>query len=166
MLVIRELGPLLVGVLVVGHSGMAIAAEMATMRLDREIDTLYASGVDPVSYLLAPSIAGSIVSVFALVVAFDVVALLGGFLVASLQLPLSLRLYLKALGEVIGPAEFVVTLLKAVAFGIAIPLVSAHSGPRLHMTSTGIPEAVTRAAVESMVAIFLLSAVISVGRYG
>ena len=97
---------------------------------------------------------------------FDLVTLLGGFLVASFQLPLSFRLYLGALGEVIGPAELVGTLLKAIAFGTAIPLVSAHSGLRQHLTSTDIPKSVTRAAVQSMVAIFLLSALISVVCYG
>jgi phospholipid/cholesterol/gamma-HCH transport system permease protein len=51
LLVVRELGPLLVAVLVVGRSGTAIAAEMASMKLDREVDSLYATGVDPITYL-------------------------------------------------------------------------------------------------------------------
>jgi phospholipid/cholesterol/gamma-HCH transport system permease protein len=88
------LGPLLVAVLVVGRSGTAIAAEMASMKLDREVDSLYATGVDPVTYLLVPRILGGITSLLVLVVVFDLVALVGGFIVASFQLPLSFRLYL------------------------------------------------------------------------
>ncbi len=166
LLVVRELGPLLVAILVVGRSGTAIAAEMASMKLDREVDSLYAIGVDPITYLLVPRILGGITSLLALVVLFDLVALLGGFALASFQLPLSLGLYLNALGAAIGPRELAGTLLKSVAFGTAIPLLSAHSGLRLQRSSTEIPQAVTRAAVESMVAIFVLGAIVSMVCYG
>ena len=166
LLVVRELGPLLVAVLAVGRSGTAIAAEMATMKLNREVATLYVIGVDPVAFLLLPRIIGGMASLFILLVLFDLLALFGGFFVASIQLPLSFGLYLNALGGAIGPAELVGTLLKALAFGAAIPLISAHSGLRLQQSSTEIPQTVTRAAVDSMVAIFLLSAVISLVCYG
>lgn len=166
LLVVRELGPLLVAVLVVGRSGTAIAAEMSAMKLDREVDSLYATGVDPISYLLVPRIFGGVTSLLVLIVVFDLVALLGGFVVASWELPLSFRLYLNALGAAIGPRELVGGFLKAVAFGTAIPLISAHSGLRIQGSSTEIPQAVTRAAVESIVAIFLLSTFLSVVCYG
>ncbi len=165
-LVVRELGPLLVAILVVGRSATAIAAEMATLKLDHEVDTLYATGVDPLSYLLVPRLVGGMISLFSLLVVFDVVALFGGFVVASFRLPLSFHLYVTALGEAIGPAELAGTLGKALAFGAAIPLVSCHAGLALRASSTEIPQAVTRAAVESMAAIFLLSAAISLACYG
>lgn len=166
LLVVRELGPVLVAILVVGRSGTAIAAEMASMKLGKEVDTLWAIGVDPVTALLLPRLAGGMVSVFTLMVLFDVIALFGGFAVATVSLPLSFHLYLHALGDAIGPAELLGTLLKAAAFGAAVPLVSAHAGLRLQASATEIPQAVTRAAVESMAAIFLLSTVISVAVYG
>jgi phospholipid/cholesterol/gamma-HCH transport system permease protein len=166
LLVVRELGPLLVAVLVVGRSATAIAAEMASMKLNRELDSLYASGVDPISYLLVPRILGGILSLLVLLVVFDVVALLGGFVVASWELPLSFRLYLNALGAAVGPRELLGGFLKAVAFGTAIPLVSAHAGLRLKRSPTEIPQAVTRAAVESIAAILLLGAFVSVVCYG
>jgi phospholipid/cholesterol/gamma-HCH transport system permease protein len=166
LLVVRELGPLLVAVLVVGRSGTAIAAEMATMRLNREVDTLYAIGVDPIAYLLTPRIVGGMISMLVLLVLFDALALLGGYVVASFQITLSFLSYLNALGVAIGPIELVGTFLKAMAFGAVIPLISAHAGLGLHGSSTEIPQAVTRAAVESMVAIFLLGALVSVVCYG
>lgn len=166
LLVIRELGPLLVAVLVVGRSATAIAAEMAAMKLDRELDALFASGVDPVAYLLVPRLVGGIVSLLVLVVVFDAVALLGGFVVASWQLPLSFRLYLNALQGAVGPRELAGSFLKAAAFGTAIPLVSAHAGLALRRSPTEIPQAVTRAAVEAIAAILLLGALVSVVCYG
>jgi phospholipid/cholesterol/gamma-HCH transport system permease protein len=166
LLVVREIGPLLVGVLVISRSGTAIAAEMAASKLDREVDTLYAVGVDPIAYLLLPRIVGGIVSVFTLLVLFDAVALLGGFLVASTGIPFSFRLYLGALESAVGPTELVETFLKAVAFGAAIPLVCAHDGLRARTSPTEIPQAVTRAAVDSVFTVFLLSAVISLVCHG
>jgi len=162
LIVVREIGPLLVAIVIVGRSGTAIAAEMATLKLDREVDTLFVTGVDPMTYLLLPRILGGIISLFTLLVVFDVVALFGGYAVASSRLPLSLPLYLHALEDAIGPAELAGTLLKSLAFGSVIPLLCAHAGLRLQMSPTEIPQAVTRAAVASMVAIFLLSTVISV----
>ena len=165
-LVLRELGPLLVGVVVVGRSGTAIAAELASMSLNREVDALHAIGVSPAGYLVLPRLIGGVVSVFTLVVAFDTLALLGGFAVASLGLNLSFHGFLEALGTSIGMAELAGTLAKAGAFGIAIPLLCVHFGLRVHYSSTEIPQAVTRAAVASLLAVFLLSALISVACYG
>lgn len=166
LLVVRELGPLLVAVLVISRSGTAIAAEMAATKLDREVDTLYAVGVDPIAYLLLPRIVGGVISLFTLLILFDAVALLGGFLVASVRIPFSFRLYLGALEAAIGPVELVETLLKSIAFGAAIPLICAHGGLRVRRSPTEIPQAVTRAAVESVVTVFLISAVISLICHG
>ncbi|MEO6326160.1 MAG: ABC transporter permease [Thermoanaerobaculia bacterium] len=161
LLVVRELGPILVAVLAISRSGTAIAAEMAASKLEREVDTLYVVGIDPIAYLLLPRIVGGVISLFTLIVLFDVVALVGGFVVASVVSPFSFRLYLGALESAVGPAELVATLLKAVAFGAAIPLICAHGGLRVRTSPTEIPRAVTRATVDSVITVFLLSALIS-----
>lgn len=161
LLVVREVGPLLVALLVIARSGTAIAAETAASKLDREVDTLYAVGVDPLAYLLLPRIVGGALSLFTLLVLFDAVALLGGFLVASAAIPFSFRLYLGVLREAIGPWELLETFLKAFSFGVVIPLVCAHWGLRSRTSPTEIPQAVTRAAVDSVVAVLLLSALVS-----
>ena len=87
-LVIRELGPLMVAIIVIGRSGTAIAAEIASMKLQGEVDTLWATGMNPIQYLLLPRIVAGIVSIFTLIVFFGSVALLGGFFLAWLRLPL------------------------------------------------------------------------------
>ena len=165
-LVIRELGPLLIGVIVIGRSGTAIAAEMASTRLSGEVDALAALGVDPIQYLLVPRILGGILSLFTLIVVFDAAALLGGFLVAWSRLPLALGSFLEALAKAIGWRELAVTFTKALAFGALIPLICASSGLRVRQSSTEIPQAVTAAAVASLLAIFLLGAFLSVLVYG
>jgi len=161
-LVIRELGPLMVGILVISRSGTAMATEMAGRKLSGELDALYASGVDPVPCLLVPRLLGGVVSVFALVVVFDTVALLGGFLVAWLRLPVSFAFFLGALGEAIGHRELTTTFFKCLVFGTAIPLVCTGYGLRVKRSTTEIPQAVTKASVVSLAVLLVASAILSI----
>jgi phospholipid/cholesterol/gamma-HCH transport system permease protein len=161
-LVIRELGPLMVGILVISRSGTAMATEMASRKLSGELAALYASGVDPVPYLLVPRLLGGVISVFSLVIVFDTVALLGGFLVAWLRLPLSFGFFLGALGEAIGHRELTATFCKCLVFGAAIPLVSTGYGLRVKRSTTEIPQAVTKASVVSLAVLLLAGAILSV----
>jgi len=161
-LVIRELGPLLVGIVVISRSGTAIATEMASRQLSGEIDALYLSGVDPVQYLLVPRLLGGIISLFALIIYFDTVALLGGFLLAWLRLPLSLSAFLDALVRAVGPRELMATFFKALVFGTAIPLLCTSFGLRVRRSTTEIPQAVTKAAVGSLAILLLAGAFLSV----
>jgi phospholipid/cholesterol/gamma-HCH transport system permease protein len=160
-LVIRELGPLLVGVIVISRSGTAIATEMATMKLNGEVDTLFATGVNPLSYLLVPRILGGMISVFCLIVFFDTVALLGGFLLAYTFMPISFHAFMTALNGAIHYQELWITLCKSLAFGAAIPLLCMHAGLRVERSTTEIPQAVTRAAVASLVTLFVSGAFLS-----
>ncbi len=165
-LVIRELGPLLVGVIVIGRSGTAIAAEMASMKLSGEVDALIATGVNPIQYLLVPRMLGGIVAVFSLIIFFDATALLGGFIVAWWRLPLSLTSFMDALGGVIGAKELAITFLKALVFGGSIPLLCASYGLRVKRSTTEIPPAVTKAAVASLLMVFLIGGLLSAALYG
>ena len=161
-LVIRELGPLMVGILVITRSGTAMATEMASRKLSGELDALAVSGVDPIQYLLVPRLLGGIISVFSLVILFDAVALLGGFLVAWLRLPLSFSFFLGALGQAIGQRELTATFTKCLVFGAAIPLISTAYGLRVKRSPTEIPQAVTKASVVSLLTLLLAGALLSV----
>lgn len=165
-LVIRELGPLLVGIVVISRSGTAIATEMASRQLSGEIDALCLNGVDPVQYLLVPRLLGGVLSLFALIIYFDTVALLGGFAVAWLRLPVSLFAFLGALVQAIGPRELEATFFKALVFGAVIPLLCTSCGLRVRQSTTEIPQAVTRAAVGSLAILLLAGAFLSVLIYG
>jgi phospholipid/cholesterol/gamma-HCH transport system permease protein len=161
-LVIRELGPLMVGIIVISRSGTAMATEMASNQLSGQLDAMHVNGVDPVRYLLVPRLLGGVISVFALIIYFDTVALLGGFLVAWIRLPLSLSFFLGALGEAIGPRELAATLSKSLVFGLSIPLICTSCGLRVRRSSTEIPQAVTKAAVLSFITLLVSGALLSI----
>lgn len=155
-IIIRELGPLLAAVLVIGRSGTAIAAELATMRLNAEVEALEVHGVDPFQYLLVPRMLGVISALFGLMVFLDLSALLGGFAVASLKAGMPLGPFLDQVQSVLVNRDLVLTLVKVFAFGASIALQACYFGLRVHEGHTEIPQAVTKAVVASLAAVFLL----------
>ena len=164
-LVIRELGPLLVGIVVISRSGTAMATEMANNQLNGQLDALRANGVDPVRFLLVPRLLGCVISVFALIIVVDTVALMGGFMVACLRLPLSFSFFLDALGQAIGPRELAATFFKGIVFGTAIPIICTSYALQVRRSSTELPQAVTKAAVGSLVFLLLSGAILSMFIY-
>jgi phospholipid/cholesterol/gamma-HCH transport system permease protein len=158
--VLRELGPLIVAFIVIGRSGAAIAAELANMRVHRELDTLEAMGVDPFDYLVIPRMAGVIAALLGLTVAFVGCCLAGGWgilqFVASTPMPLSD--YTGALASQLGPIDIVVLLAKTVVPGLLVAAIACHEGLSAALSSTDIPRAATRGVVRSLSAVFLWDA--------
>jgi phospholipid/cholesterol/gamma-HCH transport system permease protein len=90
MSITREFGALIVGIVVAGRSGSAIAARIGAMQMSQEIDALRVLGVNPVRHLVAPILLAMVIMVPALTILANVVALLGGGLLCSLQMHMSL----------------------------------------------------------------------------
>ena len=155
--VIRELGPLLTALIVVSRSGTAIAAEMATNRVMGEITALEAMGIDPYIYLVLPRVLGAIVSVACLMVVFDAVALVSGYIGAA-QAGISLAGYKRIVLATLSAKDVWITLAKGISFGAAVALFCSYHGLAVTRGSTEIPQAVTRGVVGTIVAIFIMSA--------
>jgi phospholipid/cholesterol/gamma-HCH transport system permease protein len=157
--VTKEIGPLLVAILVAGRSGAALAAEIATMRVSEEIDALEVMGVSPLGYLVAPRLRALAIVLPALTLFADLLGVLGGYGVGVLLLDLSPQAYLSQTIEAV-EARFVVHgLLKSSCFGIAIALVAAHQGFRARGGAAAVGQSTTRAVVQSVLWIILVDAV-------
>lgn len=161
LIILRELGPLLTAVLVIGRSSTAIAAELGSMQLNGEVDALAAHGVNPYQYLLLPRWLGVLVSVFVLVVCFDAAALGGGFLVAKLKYGVTLGFYMDSVRQALSNGDFLATLLKVLLFSWAITFPACHFGLRIRRSQTEIPQAVTKTVVSALVAVFALDGLIA-----
>ena len=161
LIILRELGPLLTAVLIIGRSSTAIAAELGAMQLNGEVDALAAHGINPYQYLLLPRWVGVLVSVFALVVCFDAAALAGGFLVAKLKYGVTFGFYMESVRQTLSNRDFVATLLKVVLFAGAITFHACHFGLRIRRSQTEIPQAVTKTVVSALVAVFALDGLIA-----
>lgn len=158
--VIRELGPLLTALIVVSRSGTAIAAEMATNRVLGEVTALEAMGIDPYIYLVLPRMLGAIVSVACLMVLFDGVALVSGYIGANAGSGgMSIRHYSDIVLSTLSAKDVWLTVAKGITFGAAVALFCSYHGLAVKAGPTEIPQAVTRGVVGTIVAIFVMSAV-------
>lgn len=153
--ILRELGPVLAAVLVIGRSGTAIAAEFATMRLGEEIEGLEAHGVDPAQYLLLPRLLGAMASLVALMVFLDAAALLAGYAIAKLRLGMPWGPFWTQVRASLALRDFGLTVLKGGVFGGLIALQACYFGLSVKASQTEVPQVVTKAVVASLVSVFV-----------
>ncbi|HEY7682862.1 MAG TPA: ABC transporter permease [Gemmatimonadales bacterium] len=158
--IVRELGPLLTAIAIVGRSGTAITAELATNTVLGEVRALEAMGIDPYHYLVLPRLFGSVVSVSTLMVLFDVVAIIGGFLAAAFIAGMSAPRYLGIVLANLTTQDVVLTGIKGLLFGLVIGIIPSYEGLSVRRGPTEIPQAVIRGTVNSLALIFVLAAVI------
>ena len=160
--IIRELGPLLVAILVAGRSGSAMTAQLGVMRVTEEIDALVTMGISPVSRLIMPkviglSIAMPLVSLWAIVA-----ALIGGALAAKAQLGISFWFFLGSLPKVVSPDNLWIAALKALVFGGTIAMIASDFGLRTKPNTESVSNAITTAVVTSITIVILLDAVFAI----
>lgn len=158
---VRELAPLLTAWIVIARSGTAIAAELATMRIEGEIDALVGMGIDPFEYLVVPRIVGAAVAVASLTVLF-----LCSSVGASAALSPFLggpdpHVLLDHVTSALRPADAVALLAKTVVPGAAIAAVACHEGFRASRATTQIPPAVTAAGVRAFTLVFVWDTVVT-----
>jgi len=158
--IVRELGPLLTAIAIVGRSGTAITAELATNTVLGEVRALEGMGIDPFHYLVLPRLFGCVVSVTVLMVLFDVVAIIGGYLAAALIAGMSGARYLGIVFANLTTQDVVLTVIKGVLFGLVIGLIPSYQGLSVRRGPTEIPQAVIRGTVNSLALIFVLAAII------
>ncbi len=168
VVIIREIGPLLVNLVVIGRSGSAVAAEMASMRVRREIEVLDAQGIDPMVYLVMPRVLGIAVSVFGLAVIFTVVSLGSGYL-AGLLLAAAQggpALFLSRVLGALAPTDMIHFLVKTLVPGLLTGAICTIEGLGVGDAATEVPKAATRGVVRSIGAVVVVSALVSLLTYG
>ena len=155
--VIRELGPLLTAIVVLGRSGTAIAAELATNGVLRETEALESMGVDLLQYLVIPRVVGAAISVAVLAIFFDVVALGGGAVFAWWLADVSPSALAVSVHDALRPIDLVFTVVKGAVFGLGIATLCSYEGLVGGRRPTDIPQCVTRGVVASLLFVFLVS---------
>lgn len=157
--VVRELGPILACLLVLARVGTATVIELGTARALGQVEALEALGIDPVHYLVMPRIIGLALSIFALTVYLILFALGSGYLFAFLQeVPLSPGEYTKQLAGALFWQDFVLLILKTVAYGTLIAVVTCYEGLAQPMQLADVARATTRAVGKCVIITVLLDA--------
>ncbi len=154
--IIRELGPLVTALIVTGRSGTAIAAELATNKVMGEVRSLESMGIDPAHYLILPRFGGAIVSMFGLIIVFDLVAVMAGLVAATFN-NMTSGTYFEIVLNSLAFQDVWLTLAKGLMFGIIVGVIPSFHGLSVHRAATEVPVAASRAVVASIIAIFLTS---------
>jgi len=143
----REVGPLVVALLVVTRSASAIAGEFAAMTSGGEIDALRVMGLDPVKYLVAPKLAALFVALPALTVIADGFITFGGWVGTTLFLGFNSRFYLEQIRTSLSTSDIATGVAKSLIFGFVIAIIASDEGLSVDRRVTSIGEAASRAVV-------------------
>jgi phospholipid/cholesterol/gamma-HCH transport system permease protein len=160
--VLRELGVLLTSIIVAGRSGSSFAAELGSMKLNEEVDALYATGVDPYEALVLPRVLGLIVALPLLTIIADVIGLAGGALLCRFLLNMPLTQYVTRVQEAITPTTFWVGLVKAPIFAMLIAMAGCYRGMQVRDSSRELGRLTTLAVVQAIFLVIFADAVFAV----
>lgn len=161
---VRELGPVLTALMVTGRAGSGMAAEIGAMRVTEQVDALYTMSVDPVRKLVVPRFVAAILCLPLLTVITDIVAILGGLLIAVVKLDLTIDLYMRSVYMTLAqtgfilryvPIDLVSGLVKPLFFGAIIAITGCYFGLKTTGGTEGVGRAATRAVVTT--SIFILA---------
>ncbi len=154
--VLREIGPVMIGLMFSGRVGANNTAELGTMKVTEQIDALRALAINPINYLVVPRFVAMVVMLFLLVVVGDLTALIGGAITSEYLLGVDMELFYHSLVTYVELFDFLTGLVKGFAFGVAIAIISCHFGLNVRGGAVGVGRAVNNSVVASAIAIFVL----------
>jgi phospholipid/cholesterol/gamma-HCH transport system permease protein len=163
---IRELGPVLTAIMVVGRAGSSMAAEIGIMRISEQIDALDTMDIDPIGFLISPRIAASVLVMPLLTAVFDVVGIIGGWLTGVVLLHLNAGVYFHRIESSVGMADVTGGLIKALVFGLMVATLCCYQGYFTHVRpdghgAKGVSLATTTAVVLSCVAVLTVDYILT-----
>ena len=160
--IIRELGPVLVAVLVAGRSGSAMTAQLGVMRVTEEIDALVTMGVPATLRLVLPKVVALVAAMPLLVLWTSASALFGGMVAAAVQLDIGFGFFLDTLPRVVPIANLYIGFGKGLAFGLVIALVACHFGLTVRPNTESLSANTTRSVVSAITCVILVDAVFAI----
>ncbi|QDL93700.1 ABC transporter permease [Paroceanicella profunda] len=143
---VRELGPVLCGLMVAGRVGASIAAEIGSMRVTEQIDALTTLSTSPMKYLVAPRVLAATLTLPMLTAVSDIIGVMGGFFVGTTRLNITSGNYIQNTLDYLTGGDVVSSLVKGAVFGFIISVVGCYEGYNSGRGAQGVAQA-TRAAV-------------------
>lgn len=164
--IVRELGPVLGGLMVAGRVSSAMAAELGTMRVTEQIDALVTLSTDPFKYLIVPRLVASVITMPLLVLVANIVGVMGGYIIGTERLGLGSGTYLSVTVDFLEQADVISSMVKAAVFGFFIALMGSYHGYNSSGGAAGVGKATTNAVVSAFIAILLSNLIITVIVFG
>lgn len=160
MAMIKQFGPLMTSILVAGRSGSAFAAEIATMKINQEIQALRVMGLEPVSFLALPRVIAAVIAVPILSLYGGLAAVIGGMVVGVGEAGLSTLIYIQGVPAQLSPFDLAESLFKATVFGLLLAFIGCQRGFRAEAGPDSVGRSTTSSVVSAISLILLSDAMI------
>ncbi len=151
--IVRELGPIMAGIIMAGRTGAAFAAHIGTMKVNEEIDALRTLGIDPIDYLVLPRALALMLMMPLVTLYADLMGIAGGTVVGMGLLDVSLALFVDQLRSSLTVGDVLVGLLMAAVFGVLVAIAGCQRGIECGTSAQAVGTATTSAVVSGIVAI-------------
>ena len=152
----REIGPVFAALMVTSRAGSAMTTELGSMRVTSQIDALTTMAVNPIQYLVVPRLVAGVVMVPILTMLFNIVGMIGAWLVAVKMLGLDPGIFIDRMRWLVDWEDVQQGLIKAAVFGLVVCLIACRQGFYADGGAAGVGRATNRAVVHSAIAILML----------
>ena len=159
--VLREIGPLITAVIVIGRSGSAITAELGTMKVAEEIEALEVMGIDPVTYLVVPRLLAMAIMMPVLTILGEGIGLFAGWLISVCSLHLDPIFYVINSAAAVEQKDLFTGLLKALMFGTVVGTISCYYGIQVEGGAEGVGSSTTKSVVTSLTSMLATDALLT-----
>lgn len=157
----RELSPLIAGFLLAGRVGAAITAEIATMKVNEQIDAMEAMAVDPISYLVVPRVIAGILMLPVLVGIFNIVGQGASLLIATTVFEIAQGTFFARMVQIMEVKDILEGMQKAFVFGGIITFLACHFGLAASGGAKGVGRATTNSVVTVLLVLLLVDFIIT-----
>ena len=158
----REMGAVMTGIIMAGRTGASFAAQLGTMVVNEEVDSLETLGISPMEFLVLPRILALVLMMPLLCLYADLMGILGGFLVGVTMLDLNAVEYFNQTREALRLNDVFIGVFMSCVFGVLIAQAGCRLGLRCGRSSSAVGQVTTSAVVSGIVSIIVATAVITV----
>jgi len=151
----RELGPVLTALMVSGRVGSGITAELGSMTVTEQVDALRSMAISPVRRLVVPRVLATVLMLPVLTALADVLGILGGLLIAVVQLQMTMQDYLTSIWNQLAISDIMSGLSKTFFFGFEIALIGCYNGMKVEGGASAVGVATTRTVVFASICVLV-----------
>ncbi len=158
---LREIGPLITAVVVIGRSGSSITAELGTMKVSEEIEALEVMAIDPVRFLVVPRVLAMMIMVPCITMIGIALGIFGGWLIAVLSLKIDPLVYFTRFIMAVNLHDLYTGLFKSFIFGILIATIACFYGMTVEGGAEGVGKNTTRSVVTALTSMLAMDALLT-----
>lgn len=162
LLIVREIGPIVTALIVILRTATAVSIEIGYMQVFHEIRAIEMAGIDPLRIICLPRFIGISAAILCLFFIFDLVAVIGGYLIVWIFTYIPIKNLFGQIEAAITFTDILVGIIKALSFGFSITVICFYHGFKTNMKITAIPAQTSKVAIECFFSCLVIDVIISV----